>query len=71
MRTIYASDAEAAVHEAAIDALATEMRRPAAEIKVHYERELLRLQEGARVRDFLSVCTQRHLRQALRRTKQH
>ncbi|HYA75398.1 MAG TPA: DUF3562 domain-containing protein [Burkholderiaceae bacterium] len=69
MRTIYANDAEAAAHEAAIDALASEMRRPAAEIKVHYEQELLRLQEGARVRDFLSVCAARHLRQKLRRSK--
>lgn len=67
MGTIYASEAEAAVHEAAIDALAIEMRRPTAEIKQHYERELQRLQEGARVRDFLSVCTTRHLRQALRK----
>ena len=70
MGTIYANEAEAALHEAAIDALATEMRRPAAEIKTHYERELMRLQEGARVRDFLSVCASRHLRQALRRSKQ-
>jgi len=69
MKTIYANEAEAALHEAAIDALASEMRRPAAEIKLHYERELERLQEGARVRDFLSVCTTRHLRQALRRSK--
>jgi len=70
MSTIYANEAEAAMHEAAIDALASEMRRPAAEIKPHYERELLRLQEGARVRDFLSVCASRHLRQALRRSNQ-
>jgi len=69
MGTIYINEAEAALHEAAIDALASEMRRPAAEIKTHYEREFQRLQEGARVREFLSVCTTRHLRQALRRTK--
>jgi len=67
MGTIYASDAEAALHEAAIDALASEMRRPAAEIKTHYERELQRLQKGARVREFLSVCATRHLREALRK----
>ncbi len=66
MGTLYASQIEAALHEAAIDALAGEMHRPAAEIKAHYERELQRLTEGARVRDFLSVCTARHLRQALR-----
>jgi len=67
MRTLYANEAEAALHEAAIDALAAEMRRPSAEIKEHYERELQRLQQGARVRDFLSVCTARHLRQTLRK----
>lgn len=66
MASIYSSESEAALHEAAIDALATEMHRPAAEIKAYYERELVRLMEGARVREFLSVCTTRHLRQALR-----
>jgi len=66
MAAIYASESEAAMHEAAIDALANEMRRPAAEIKLHYEKELSRLMNGARVRDFLSVCATRHLRQNLR-----
>jgi hypothetical protein len=66
MGTIYANESEAALHEAAIDALAGEMHRPAAEIKPHYERELQRLSDGARVRDFLSVCATRHLRQTLR-----
>jgi len=66
MATIYASDNEAALHEAAIDTLASEMRRPAAEIKPFYEKEILRLQVGARVRDFLSVCAARHTREALR-----
>jgi len=69
MGTIYVNEAEAALHEAAIDALAAEMRRPIEEIKTHYERELKRLQEGARVRDFLSVCASRHLRQHFRKTK--
>jgi hypothetical protein len=64
--TVYVNENEAALHEAAIDALATEMRRPAADIKPHYERELQRLQDGALVRDFLSVCATRHLRQHLR-----
>lgn len=63
---IYANDGEAAQHEAAIDALANEMQRPVAEIKLRYERELVRLMDGARVRDFLSVCATRHLREALR-----
>ena len=68
MGTLFASDGESALHEAAIEALAAEMRRPAEEIKSHYHRELLRLQEGAVVRDFLSVCAVRHLRQAMRGT---
>lgn len=66
MPVMYSSESEAALHEAAIDALANEMHRPAAEIKVHYEVELARLMAGARVRDFLSVCATRHLRQNLR-----
>ncbi len=66
MRTLYGSESEAALHEAAIDALAGETHRPAAEIKTYYERELQRLTDGARVRDFLSVCATRHIRQALR-----
>jgi hypothetical protein len=66
MATKYASESEAALHEAAIDALATEMHRPAAEIKTYYELELNRLMDGARVRDFLSVCATRHLRENLR-----
>jgi hypothetical protein len=71
METLYASDSEAALHEAAIDALATEMHRPAAEIKPYYEKELARLMAGARVRDFLSVCATRHLRQNLRSHHRH
>ena len=71
MATMYSSDSEAALHEAAIDALANEMHRPTAEIKLHYERELSRLMAGARVRDFLSVCATRHLRQSLRSPDHH
>jgi hypothetical protein len=66
MATIYASDKEAALHEAAIEGLASEMHRPVTDIKPQYERELARLQDGARVRDFLSVCATRHIRQAMR-----
>jgi predicted dienelactone hydrolase len=62
----YANESEAALHEAAIDAIANEMHRSAAEIKPFYEKELFRLMDGARVRDFLSVCATRHLRQTLR-----
>jgi len=66
MGTLYANEQEAALHEAAIDALAGEMKKPAAEIKGPYEQQLARLANGARVRDFLSVCTTRHLRRVLR-----
>ncbi len=62
----YSSPKEAAIHAAAIDALAQETHRPIAEIKPHYESALQRLQNGARVRDFLSVCASRHAREALR-----
>jgi hypothetical protein len=65
--TRYANAAEAAAHEAAIEALANEMQLPVAQIKLHYEREVSRLLEGARVRDFLSVCASRRTREALRR----
>lgn len=66
MRPKYASAAEEAYHVAAIEALANEMRRPLAEVQHHYERELCRLQEGARVLDYLSVCAARRTRQTLR-----
>jgi hypothetical protein len=66
MGNLYANANEAAVHEAAIDALASEMHRPVDEVKPHYEREVSRLLEGARVRDFLSVCAIRHTKEALR-----
>lgn len=64
--SVYANANEAALHEAAIDALASEMHVPVAQIRPHYERELSRLQHGARVRDFLSVCATRHIRESLR-----
>lgn len=71
MRSIYVSESEAALHEAAIDSLAAEMRRPVAEIRKYYEHEVERLQAGARVREFLSVCAARHTREALRRPPQN
>jgi len=66
MGTIYANASEAALHEAAIDALASEMHRSVAEIKPFYEREVSLLQDGARVREFLSVCAMRRTRETLR-----
>jgi hypothetical protein len=62
----YASASEEALHESAIEALANEMRRPIAEIKQYYEREFSILEDGARLRDFLSVCATRRTREVLR-----
>jgi len=57
---------ERAIHDATIDALAGELRRPVAEVRRHYGAVLQRLLAGARIRDFLSVCATRHLRALLR-----
>ena len=67
MGTNDASEKEAALIESAIEALASELHRPVSEIKPHYEREISHLRDGARVRDFLSVCATRRTREALRR----
>jgi len=66
MGVTYANANEAALHEAAIDTLANELHRPAAEIKPYYEREVVALLEGARVREFVSVCAARRTRDTLR-----
>jgi len=66
MGTNYADDGEEAQHEAAIESLANETHRPVSEIRPHYDRTFSRLQDGARVRDFLSVCATRRTREALR-----
>lgn len=71
MRDIYASAAEAALHEAAIDALAAELHRPVEEVKPYYEREVQLLLEGARIREFVSVCATRRAREVLRRNAAH
>jgi|GEM_PF-4885179 len=59
-------DGEVSVHKAAIEALAVAMGRSVSEISLHYEREIARLQKGARVHDFLSVVASRHVRDILR-----
>jgi hypothetical protein len=71
MGTLYVTASEAALHEAAIDALATEMHRPPSEIKPAYEREVAQLMEGAKVREFLSVCATRRTRETLRKPVRH
>ena len=62
-------DGEASVHKAAIEALAVAMGRSVSEISIHYEREITRLQKGARVQDFLSVVASRHVRDIIRGTQ--
>lgn len=64
--SVPASSSEESLHSAAIEALALEMHRPISEIKPHYDREMRRLRDGARVHEFLSVCAARHTREALR-----
>lgn len=66
MKPKYKNAQEEAVHAAAIQALADELRRPAHEIRQRYETELAVLQEGARIREFLSVCATRHTRERFR-----
>ena len=68
MPTLPLSPAERKLHDRAIDALADEMRVDAEEIREVYERQYLRLQSTARVRDYLHVLVARHVRHALRRS---
>jgi predicted dienelactone hydrolase len=66
MSARYANASEEALHESAIEALASEMHRPIAEIKQCYEHEFTILEDGARLRDFLSLCATRRTRELLR-----
>ena len=66
MGTLLTPEPDTALTDAAIDALAAEMRRPAAEVRSRYLHEYQRLENGARIRDFLSVCAVRHVRDTLR-----
>ena len=69
MPTPRLSPAEQRLHDRAIDALADEMHLDAVEIREVYERQYLRLQSMARVRDYLHVLVARHVRSALRRSR--
>ncbi len=57
---------EGARHDAAISSLVRETHRPESEIRTLYEQELVRLENGARVRDYLHICAIRHIRETLR-----
>ncbi len=60
------SHPETARHDAAISSLVRETHRSESEIRTLYEQELMRLENGARVRDYLHVCAIRHIRETLR-----
>lgn len=57
---------EAARHDAAISSLVRETHRTESEIRTLYEQELVRLESGARIRDYLHICAIRHIRDTLR-----
>ncbi len=59
-------EAEARLHQIAIQSLAQELRRPVEFVRVIYEREYLALKRGARVNDFISVFAARRARRQLR-----
>jgi uncharacterized protein DUF3562 len=67
MANIYDESNEEAVHLDAMESLAEEANRPLAEVKRLYERELMRLKPGARVRDYLVVLASRRVRDRLSR----
>jgi len=60
---------DAARHKAAIDALAVETHQPIERIQPQYEQVVQRLQQGATVYEFLSVCALRNVRQILRKSQ--
>jgi hypothetical protein len=66
MASIFANTAEEATHAGAIVALATEIDRPADEVRDVYEDVYRQLSPGARVRDFLPLFVSRRAREVLR-----
>jgi len=59
---LYQSEGEAQMHEAAMEALAGQVRLPLPEVRAVYEEELRRLLRDARIRDFVSVVATRRAR---------
>ncbi|MBC8007820.1 MAG: DUF3562 domain-containing protein [Prolixibacteraceae bacterium] len=66
MSTLDLNPMEKAKHLKAIQRLAGEIGRDVALVKDTYEHELERLQDGARVRDYLPLLTARHTMEILR-----
>jgi hypothetical protein len=60
MNPLYLSPTEEARHLKAIQRLASEVGSDIAAVKAIYETELARLQDGARLRDYLPLLTARH-----------
>jgi hypothetical protein len=68
MTELYETEAEANLHEDAIESLAEETRMPRDLVRRVYERELVRLKPDARIKDYLVLFTLRKAREALRST---
>jgi hypothetical protein len=67
---IYDDEAECQLHMHAMEILRREIILPEEEIRELYERELERLKETARVKDFLVVLVCRAVRDTLRRHRE-
>jgi hypothetical protein len=68
MTGLYDTDAEARAHEDVIESLVAESRMPRELVRSVYERELVRLKPGARVKDYLLLLAERKARERLRST---
>lgn len=60
------ADPKAAI-DAAVQALADEVRQPFATVKLVYERELVALQTDARIKDYVALFAGRRTREVLQR----
>jgi len=66
MTDLYETAVEATAHEEAIASLIEETHLPEDVVRRVYERELVQLKPGARVKDYLLLFTVRKARKALR-----
>jgi len=66
---LYDNEAERKLHEHAIEVLKKELGLPREEISVLYERELMKLKEHAKVKDYLVVLACRAVKEILRRER--
>ena len=66
MTNLYETAIEANAHEDAIASLIEETHLPPHVVRSVYERELVQLKPGARVKDYLLLFTVRKAREALR-----